>query len=64
MHTIKNLTNSPYDLDSVNGSLRLPAMGSLDGEFTPEYLAALKHAGIYEVTQKAAPKQRRQSHGD
>lgn len=49
MHEIKNLTNSPQDLETVGGSARLPAMGSVKGKFTPEYLKALRASGMYEV---------------
>jgi len=49
MHEITNLTNSPQDLESVDGIKRLPAMGSVKGKFSPEYLEALRGAGMYEV---------------
>jgi hypothetical protein len=56
MHEIKNLTNSPYDLDTVDGSVRLPAMGSVKGKFEPVYLEALRSAGMYEVLEAASAK--------
>jgi hypothetical protein len=45
--TIRNLTNSPLDLD---GGQRLPAMGSVTDEFDDRYLAALRGAPGLEVT--------------
>ena len=51
MHEIKNLTNSPYDLETLDGVKRLPAMGSAKGKFAPGYLAALRDCGMYEVTE-------------
>lgn len=57
MHEIKNLTNSPQDLEAVDGIKRLPAMGSVKGKFSPEYIEALRGAGMYEVSDvKAAAK--------
>lgn len=51
MHEIKNLANSPQDLETVNGLMRLPAMGSVKAKFTPDYLAALRASGMYEVSE-------------
>jgi hypothetical protein len=56
MHEIKNLTNSPYDLETANGSVRLPAMGSIKEEFSPGYLEALKSAGMFVVTEVVSKK--------
>lgn len=56
MHEIKNLTNSPYDLEALDGVKRLPAMGTVKGKFAPEYLAALREFGMYEVKEVEAPK--------
>lgn len=42
MHKITNNTGSPYDLPSKNGNVRLPAFGSVEGEFDGEYLAVLE----------------------
>lgn len=42
MKKITNLTNSPYDLQGVDGAVRLPAFGSVDGEFSGEYLQLLE----------------------
>lgn len=41
MKKITNLTNSPFDLNGVDGAVRLPAFGSVEGEFSGEYLALL-----------------------
>lgn len=41
MKKITNLTNSPYDLQGVGGPVRLPAFGSVEGEFSGEYLDLL-----------------------
>ncbi|MFD4120914.1 hypothetical protein ACFWQD_06340 [Alcaligenes faecalis] len=41
MKKITNLTNSPFDLQGINGSVRLPAFGSVEGEFPGEYLDLL-----------------------
>ncbi|MEC9067817.1 MAG: hypothetical protein VX569_11120 [Pseudomonadota bacterium] len=49
MHKITNLTNSPQDLEGTEGTVRLPAMGSVTAEFTPAYIEALRGAGLYEV---------------
>jgi hypothetical protein len=37
--SVINLTNSPFDLE---GGIRLPAMGRAVGDFSDEYLAALR----------------------
>jgi hypothetical protein len=39
--TVTNLTNSPFDLE---GGARLPAMGSVTGEFSEDYAALLRGA--------------------
>lgn len=54
MHTIKNLTNSPQDLDAVTGPVRLPAFGTVTAEFGPAYLAMLEGFGLYEVAKDQA----------
>lgn len=41
MKKITNLTNSPFDLQGINGSVRLPSFGSVEGEFSGEYLDLL-----------------------
>lgn len=42
MKKITNLTNSPFDLQGVDGPIRLPAFGSVEGEFSGEYLGLLE----------------------
>lgn len=59
MHEIKNLTNSPYDLEAVVGLVRLPGMGSVKGKFDATYLEALRSAGMYEVREVVAAKPKR-----
>lgn len=56
MHEIKNLTNSPFDLETLDGPKRLPAMGTVSGNFEPNYLASLQAFGMYEVREVEAPK--------
>lgn len=52
MITVKNLTNSPFDLHSPTGTVRLPAFGQVSGEFTGEYLQLLKASLAVEVIEK------------
>ena len=52
---IKNLTASPYDLPSINGPVRLPAFGQVEGEFTGEYLELLRASLAVEVIAAAKP---------
>lgn len=56
MHEIKNLTNSPFDLETLDGPKRLPAMGAVSGTFEPAYLASLRSFGMYEVREVGEPK--------
>ncbi|ULJ73601.1 hypothetical protein [Rhizobium gallicum] len=49
MVTVKNLTNSPYDLQSVKGFVRLPAFGEVSGDFTGEYLQLLEASMAVKV---------------
>ncbi len=49
MITVKNLTNSPYDLPTVGGFVRLPAFGEVSGDFTGEYLQLLKSSRAVEL---------------
>lgn len=60
MVTVKNLTNSPYDLETTAGFARLPAFGELTrptkdepGEFTGDYLQLLEASMAVQVL--AAP---------
>lgn len=50
-HTVKNLTNSPYDVDAIGGAVRVPAMGEVTAAFAPEYLASLRGFGLFTVTE-------------
>lgn len=45
MHKVTNLTNCPFDLQGADGSVRLPAFGSIAARFSPEYIELLK-AGL------------------
>lgn len=49
--TIRNLMNSPYDLE---GGVHLPAMGEASGDFSEEYAAALRVAPGVEILEGAA----------
>ncbi|WLS01737.1 hypothetical protein [Shinella oryzae] len=49
MVTVKNLTNSPYDLPTVDGFVRLPAFGEVCGDFTGDYLQLLKASLAVEL---------------
>ncbi|NSY48456.1 hypothetical protein [Agrobacterium tumefaciens] len=49
MVTVKNLTNSPYDLQGKDGLVRLPAFGEVEGEFEPDYLALLEASMAVKV---------------
>ena len=50
MHEIKNLSNSPYDIETKNGSVRLPAFGTEKVSLADEMAAALKGLGMFEIT--------------
>lgn len=45
MVKVKNLTNSPYDLQGRDGPVRIPAFGEAEGEFTDDYLMILEASG-------------------
>lgn len=49
MVTVKNLTNSPYDLPTVDGFVRLPAFGEVDGEFTDDYVHLLESSMAVKI---------------
>lgn len=55
MKKITNLTNSPYDLQGVDGPVRLPAFGSVEGEFAGEYLDLLAASMAVRVEDAEAP---------
>ena len=59
MVTVKNLTNSPYDLPTVDGFVRLPAFGEVDGDFTDDYVHLLESSmavKIMKAEEKSSPK--------
>lgn len=49
MHRIRNLTNSPFDLQAVDGKVLLPAKGEVEAEFAPDYLQMLRKARTVDV---------------
>lgn len=49
MVTVKNLTNSPYDLQTTKGFVRLPAFGEVSGDFTGDYLQLLEASMAVKV---------------
>ena len=55
MKKITNLTNSPYDLQGVDGPVRLPAFDSVEGEFAGEYLDLLAASMAVRVEDAAEP---------
>lgn len=46
---IRNLTNSPYDLQSTDGPVRLPAFGEVEGEFAGAYVELLAASRAVEI---------------
>lgn len=55
MKKITNLTNSPFDLQGVDGPVRLPAFDSVEGEFSGEYLELLAASMAVRVEDAEAP---------
>ncbi len=52
--TIKNLTNSPFDLE---GGVRLPAMGEVTEDFSDDYIGLLKASpGVELVDVEEVPR--------
>lgn len=49
MVTVKNLTPSPYDIQTVDGFERLPAYGEVTAEFTGDYLQLLESSMAVQV---------------
>lgn len=49
MHKIKNLTNSPFDLNTTTGKVLLPAFGEVEADFAPDYLQMLRKARTVDV---------------
>lgn len=58
MIAIKNLTNSPYDLQGIGGTIHLPALGEAVGEFESGYLDVLKASGAVQVADAIASRPR------
>lgn len=59
MTKITNNTASPYDLPGKDGPVRLPAFGSVEGEFCGEYLEILKASNVVTIAEPSAkPKEK------
>lgn len=58
MVTVKNLTNSPYDLPTVDGFVRLPAFGEVDGDFTDDYVHLLEASMAVKIIHAEAKEQK------
>lgn len=55
MHTIKNLTNSPYDIRLKGGKVeRLPARGEITVDVDPMHLPLYRTLGYFQFTEAAA----------
>lgn len=48
-HKIKNLTNSPYALSTVDGAVTVPARGEIVAEFDVHQVQAIKGVGYFRV---------------
>ena len=48
-HKIKNLTNSPYALSTVDGAVTVPARGEVVAEFDAHQLQAVKSVGYFKA---------------
>lgn len=49
---VENLTNSPFDLIAEGGRrVRLPAFGSVEGEFSDDYLDLLRASNAVRVVE-------------
>ena len=49
MVKVKNLTNSPYDLQGKGGLIRLPAFGEVEGAFADDYLSLLEASNAVRI---------------
>lgn len=58
MAKITNRTKSPFDLQGLNGPVRIAAEGTIEAEFDPDYLEILA-AGGNVIIEDSAPKPRR-----
>jgi len=55
MHTIKNLTNSPYDIRLEGGKVeRLPARGEITVDVDPMHLPLYRTLGYFEISEGQA----------
>lgn len=54
MVTVKNLTNSPFDLTTTKGFVRLPAFGEVSGDFTGDYLQLLEASMAVKVVDSSS----------
>lgn len=54
MTKITNNTASPYDLPGKDGPVRLPAFGSVDGEFSGEYIEILRASNVVSIEESSA----------
>lgn len=54
MTEITNNTASPYDLPGKDGPVRLPAFGSVEGEFSGEYLEILSSSNVVTIVESSA----------
>lgn len=59
MHKVTNKTNSPHDLQGKSGAVLLPAFGSVEGEFSGEYLDLLRSSGAVSVEEITTDKPKR-----
>ena len=64
MITVKNLTNSPYDLQTVSGLVRLPAFGEVSGEFAGDYVQLLEASMAVKVIDALAARDPLDHDGD
>lgn len=55
MHKIVNKTNSPFDLQAVDGKVVLPAFGEVTREFEEGYLDLLRAARTVDVLDASDP---------
>lgn len=58
MTVIRNLSHSPFDIQTADGPKILPVGGEMDAEFDPAYLEMMKAAGSVEVVEVAEKKKR------
>lgn len=54
MTTIRNNTASPFDLAGKDGVVRLPAFGSVEGDFSGEYIEILRASNAVTVEEGKA----------